>query len=223
MRTVLSQSRWKIDTQSRIFQAIENADLKSLNELSQELIPHFTYRGTTPLGFAIDKKQVDVVRTLLQHNIAINYHIDSDTPLIKAIYHNNTDLVSMLLKAGAIVDIGTQDTLTTPLMVAAQQASIDIVIKLIGAGANILQKDHKGRTALHYVCKLKNYKKRENDIIQLFIDKGGDMNDPDYYNITPQMMREQTPEFREIAYGKQKASEKGALISPRKASKFKPS
>lgn len=95
------------------------------------------------------------------------------TPLQIACRNGNSDIVRLLVEAGAdkeIKDVGLQ----TPLMIAATHQHEDIARYLIENGANIQATGAGKRTVLHYASM-----KSGAAIIDLLIEKGMDVNQLD--------------------------------------------
>jgi ankyrin repeat protein len=59
------------------------------------------------------------------------------TPLYVAANNGYTDVVAVLVRAGAAVDQGAVDTGATPLCAAAQKGHADVVRVLLEAGADV--------------------------------------------------------------------------------------
>jgi ankyrin repeat protein len=72
--------------------------------------------------------------------------------MIACAYYSGKSICRMLIDKGANVNAAANDG-TTPLMLAAQNAKLDVVELLLKAGANPKAKDAAGRTALDYARK----------------------------------------------------------------------
>tara|TARA_B100001989_G_scaffold239333_1_gene203476 strand:- start:1922 stop:2881 length:960 start_codon:yes stop_codon:yes gene_type:complete len=101
---------------------------------------------------------------------------DGNTRLMNAVFENNIDLVSALIKLGAIVNTQNIDG-ETPLMFASAGGmnSIAIMRILINAGADINKQAKLGDTALLSAILLNRTKYAVN-AVQLLIDNGADVN-----------------------------------------------
>jgi ankyrin repeat protein len=104
------------------------------------------------------------------------------TPLHWAALHGYPELVAVLIEHGAHVDAQDQDG-RTPLMKAAQKGFLGIMQQLLNAGADVnLQDTNKGRTALHWVQRMREgamikhgnqmTKERALQAIKLLLDAG---------------------------------------------------
>ncbi len=107
-----------------------------------------------PLIFAIQHKNIEIIKLLLNHkDIDVNVK-DNDgyTPLMAAVQQHNTEIVKLLLNHKNI-DVNIQNRNGyTPLMVAVQQKNIEIIKLLLNhknIDVNIQSRD--GSTPLHYI------------------------------------------------------------------------
>lgn len=108
--------------------------------------PHSDYRPIHEYSLACD---TPTVQAILQTNAtAANLPDDSErTPLHVAASRNCTNLIPVLLRAGARIEAKDKAG-ETPLHVAAQEGFIDAARILIDAGANINASDKDGHTPL---------------------------------------------------------------------------
>ena len=111
----------------------------------------------TPLREAIDRKQSDIVRILVQHGADVNeMHPGWYSPLHMAAWsgygyeERDSEIVSVLIESGANVNLlSSIQLLFSPLYAAARKANAPIVAKLIRAGADVnLLVNNRGQTAL---------------------------------------------------------------------------
>ena len=100
------------------------------------------------------------------------------TPLVSAIKNNSSlDIISILVGAGADVDVRTSDELKTPLVYAVEANNMDAVENLIVMGADVSVKtgpldsegSYTGPTALE-VAESKSDEERNQDIISVLRD-----------------------------------------------------
>lgn len=108
--------------------------------------PHSDYRPIHQYSLACDAAGV---QTVLQTNpAAVNLPDDSGrTPLHAAASRNCTNVLAILLRAGAKLDAQDQAG-ETPLHVAAQEGFVEAARILLQAGANLNARDHDGHTPL---------------------------------------------------------------------------
>jgi ankyrin repeat protein len=70
--------------------------------------------------------------------------------MVACAYYSGKTVCGMLIKKGCNVNATAEDG-TTALMLAAQNAKLDVVALLLKSGANANAKDNKGKTALDYI------------------------------------------------------------------------
>ncbi len=129
--------------------------------------------GETPLHNYIWFDQDDCVRLLLEHNPDLNVIGGcGDTPLAKAIMWSKEDIALLLLQAGADPNAGSKD-LKPILKAAGGDVSVEFVMKLLDAGADISVQDEDGETALHKAVARSTHSR---EITQLLLDAGADPN-----------------------------------------------
>lgn len=98
------------------------------------------------LLYVAENKPESLGKLLQKHSAAIS-GADLSTALIKAIDNNSTELVDVLLNAGADPRVRRLSG-ETALSIAANNGREDIVDRLIEGGANSIEIDKNGRTAL---------------------------------------------------------------------------
>ena len=95
---------------------------------------------------------------------------DARTALYHAAVFGYTEIARKLLAKGAKVDVGAPETNQTPLMVAAFNENRDMVVLLLGAGAQVNAQDPAGDTPLTQAARKGNA-----ELIALLINAGADM------------------------------------------------
>jgi ankyrin repeat protein len=116
---------------------------------------------------------IDVVTFLLENGANINdkeyRDLIDQTPLIIAAFNGCTDIVRMLIDAGADIH-HRNDQGENALISAAQEGNIDVVKVLLNAGADVNQPNADGETALSLAITLKQKK----ELIDLLREKTTD-------------------------------------------------
>jgi ankyrin repeat protein len=105
--------------------------------------------GTTPLHWAVYRKDTALVTRLLEHgaNAAVSNRFGA-SPLIEAVKVADVSLVDALLAAGADPESPNADG-QTALMLAARTGSVDVAEQLIAHGADVNAiESWRGQTAL---------------------------------------------------------------------------
>jgi hypothetical protein len=107
-----------------------------------------TKKGFPLLCVAVRMRQHEIMRLLLEANADANSrHLIMHTPAVwYAARKNDLVAVEMLLQYGAVVDAQNRSGLTA-LMEAAAQGNVEIVHRLLAAGADPTRKDRTGKTA----------------------------------------------------------------------------
>lgn len=103
----------------------------------------------TPLSVAILNDHMDVVDMLVRYGVNVNVKSERDhcTPLILASEENNYDMVSLLLKNNAQVDV-TDYFGYTPFIIAAENGYLFLMRLLLKNGADINHETGTNETAL---------------------------------------------------------------------------
>jgi len=103
--------------------------------------------GATPLTIAASKGHVDIVQLLLEKGAEINGN--GIPPLFMAAQNGCTEVVALLLAVkGVEVNKPTTNKAVSPLSIAAEGGHVDVVKRLIEAGADVNQADQEGLTPL---------------------------------------------------------------------------
>ncbi|UPL00340.1 hypothetical protein LCI18_011274 [Fusarium solani-melongenae] len=124
---------------------------------------------------AVARKNVVLVRMLLNLGADVNARGCGGTALQLASAQRNVKLVQLLLKKGANVNSGVQDAKRgkTALQAAARSGDGDVVECLLKAGAqvNALPSSYEGRTAVQAAVESQNI-----DLVKLLVNAGADIN-----------------------------------------------
>ena len=161
---------------SEFVKAAQNGDLnevKRLFALNPGIINELDREHDTAIMKACrDCNAVNVVAFLLENGANINdkeyRDLIDQTPLIIAAFNGCTDIVKMLLDAGANIE-HKNDQGENALISAAQEGNINVVKILLDAGADVNQSNTDGETALDLAIRLKQKK----ELIDLLREKTG--------------------------------------------------
>jgi ankyrin repeat protein len=123
----------------------------------------------SPLIEAVQKQDVQRVRTLLQQGTDVNQaEFDGSTALHWAAYVDDPDIMDVLLKAGAKVNLANQFGIT-PLMQACDSRDPKIVDLLLNAGADANARAEGGETPVMRAARVGNP-----EVMKLLLAHGGD-------------------------------------------------
>jgi hypothetical protein len=159
---------------SEFVKAAQNGDLnevKRLFALNPDIINEKDREKDTAIMKACrDCNAVKVVAFLLENGANINdkeyRDLIDQTPLIIAAQNGCTDIVRILLDAGANIE-HKNDQGENALISAAQEGHIDTVKLLLEAGADINQSNSDGETSLDLAIRLRQKK----ELIELLREK----------------------------------------------------
>lgn len=113
-----------------------------------------TYRGETPLHWAVLHRQYSFLRFLIDQNADPNIpDKNGKTSLHKAIYNGDQDSIQILLSSKTQVDLTVQDGQGwTPLRWAAAYGRLPVVEKLLDKGADVDARDKDQWTAIRWAA-----------------------------------------------------------------------
>lgn len=129
--------------------ALASGDLNTIeNLLSGGFDPNAPLHGCTPLYFAMQANRVDAVRMLLAAHADPDGKVcmvsrSSNTPLLFVIDLGNKQLASILIGAGAHIEV-KGDAGPTPLEMAIRHGRMEMIPFLIDHGANVNALDAEG-------------------------------------------------------------------------------
>lgn len=137
-----------------------------------------------PLRNALDERNFSEARRLIAAGAGLDEIIeeDGDTFLHRAAQLNDTEMVEFYLEHGCPVTLETFDYVSqTPLIRAADHGQIDVVVRLLSAGANPNAHDEKriGNTALREAVRGCHA-----EIVSLLLRAGGDPTIPGFMAIS---------------------------------------
>ncbi len=137
---------------------------------------------TCAIMYAVDRGRVEVCKYLIDSCGAdVNARSQGATPLIRAADNNNENMVSALLERGADVHARSTRMNATALNAACSASSnIEIVNRLIKAGADVNAANKEGRTPLHWAVD-RNWP----ICVQTLINHGADVSAKDERGRTP--------------------------------------
>jgi len=133
-----------------------------------------TYWQYTPLMVTAEWDQASVAKLLISAGADVNARDGSKKKwavLHIAAAKGNTGVAEILIKNGADIDVLTDRTFNTPLLMAARGGHKTMAELLINQGANINAANSDANTPLHYAAQSGTF-----EIVQSMLAKGADVN-----------------------------------------------
>lgn len=128
-----------------------------------------------------DQSALEIAETLVMSGVSLdeldNYGF---SPLHRATFKENLEVVKFLIKNGADVDKKSKNSKTFSLHLAALLDNQDLLELLVSSGADINAKTADGSTALHRACN-----RCSDNLINFLITKGANISAEDDYGRTP--------------------------------------
>ena len=134
-------------------------------------------KDTSRLYNAATSGDFDAAKQLIAAGVDLNYATRHKTPLIRAVEKRHLNIVQLVLANGANTEC-TYNRLT-PMHLAAQKGSIDIVRELLAANAIPNPKDKEGLTPLMHAAEAGRIK-----VIELLLNHGVDIEEKDSLGYT---------------------------------------
>jgi ankyrin repeat protein len=157
-----------------IHKAAQNGDLeavKSILERDPGQIEALNANKSTPLIVAASQGHIRVIAFLLDKGADIQaVNAWGGTALLAAIVGGHSEAANLLIEKGA--DVNTPSRFGPPLHLAVNRGNVDIIQKLIGAGADIdAVNASSGWTALHMAAVAGRY-----EAAKVLVENGIDLN-----------------------------------------------
>ncbi|XP_077199301.1 ankyrin repeat and SOCS box protein 9 [Paroedura picta] len=134
-----------IDWNTPLFNACVSGSIECLNLLLQHgASPHAVCDLASPIHEAAKRGHIKCVESLVSHGVNLDHNVKHlGTPLYVACEHQRVDCAKKLLESGACANSGKG--LESPLHVAVQKASAELVHLLIDFGADTSALNAEGK------------------------------------------------------------------------------
>ena len=172
----------------QLIQAAEDGDVSTIQKLLMEGadINGRDALGRTAIIAATHRNQVEVVRLLIQAGADINIRDNRlDNPFLYAGAEGLLDILKLTIDAGADTKL-TNRFGGTALIPASERGHVEIVQELLTrTDVDVNHVNDLGWTALLEAIILSNGGERHQQIVQLLVDHGANINIPDKDGVTP--------------------------------------
>ena len=123
--------------------------VKFLLENNPDLVNSKDTRNCTPLHYASDRGNLEIVKILLKNDASQNAcDIDGDTPLHWAAFAGGTEIAELLINKGSDVN-SSNNTGNTPFNYALNRKQVDVVNLFVDMGVELYLEENGGRQILH--------------------------------------------------------------------------
>ena len=174
--------------QTQLIDAAERGDTAIVRRLLQESanINARDERGRTPVMAATHGNHADTVAALIQAGADINIRDNRmDNPFLYAGAEGLLDILKLTIAAGADTKL-TNRFGGTALIPAAERGHVAVVEQLLThTDVDVNHINNLGWTALLEAIVLSDGGPRHQQIVQLLVDHGADVNIPDKHGVTP--------------------------------------
>nr|XP_023016292.1 uncharacterized protein LOC111505674 [Leptinotarsa decemlineata] len=168
-----------LDEHSPLTLAVRNGNPETVRYLIKKgaRVNHEEPGAVTSLRLAVWANNAPLVKVLLEGGTRI---IHSHHLLHSAVSNNNLEMVQMLLEGGAMLN-ARDDQGHTPLMLSCSRKNLAIARYLLSCGADVNAASLiDGKTALHICVQDVREARSVQQLIELLVSKGADMNAPSY-------------------------------------------
>jgi ankyrin repeat protein len=125
------------------------SEIKLLYEKDTSIVNAIDDNGSSMLILACYRGNNEVATFLINHNAKLDYDSKNGTALMACVVKGEIQLVDELLKNKANLDL-TDENGITALMYAVQFRNVEMVKKLVNAGADKMLKCKQNKTAFEY-------------------------------------------------------------------------
>jgi ankyrin repeat protein len=125
------------------------SEIQSLFDKDKSVVNALDDNGSSMLILACYRGNIEVAKFLINHNADLNYNSKNGTALMACVVKSEFQLVDELIVKKANLDLSDANGITA-LMLAVQFKNIEMVKKLVAAGANKSLRCKQDKTAFEY-------------------------------------------------------------------------
>lgn len=125
------------------------SEIKALYEKDRNCVNAIDDRGSSMLILACYRGNKEVAQFLIDSKVDLNYVSPNGTALMACVFKSELELLDELINKKANLDL-TDGNGMTALMLAVQFTNVEMVKKLVSAGANKALKCKQDKTAFEY-------------------------------------------------------------------------
>lgn len=161
--------------------------------------------GDSPLMYAVLRRNIKMAKELIAKGAAVNtVNQDNLTPLYNAVQSDNKELIDLLIKAKADVNLGT-----SLLHKAVLNNSLFALKKIINADTNIDPVNDYGNTPLALALREEN-----TEVANFLIQKGADLKKVPKYHLKGAYLGQERPDSIPLVFAKSFVSTENFVHSP---------
>ena len=125
------------------------SEIKAVYDKDKSIVNAIDDKGSSMLILACYRGNHEVAQFLIENGADLNYVSKNGTALMACVFRSEFELVDELLKKNINLDL-TDTNGQTALMLAVQFTNVEMVKKLVFAGANKALKCKQDKTAFEY-------------------------------------------------------------------------
>ncbi len=175
------------DNEQRLIEAVAQNDLGTVREMVKAgtNINAQDTRGRTALLAAVEGHHLESAKVLLEAGAEVNIQDDKmDSPLLLAGAEGTVDIMKLILQAKPDFTLHNRFG-GTSLVPAAERGHVEMVKLLVNTEIDIDDVNHLGWTALLEAIVLSNGGPSHQQIVQILVDAGANVNIADKEGVTP--------------------------------------